>query len=471
MLDTLCFTAWTLWQYGPSRSAPVRTEALQQRRLRRLLRHAVTQSPFYREKYRGLDVRRCRLADLPITTKGELMAGYDDCVTDPAVRQADVARFVEEPRNSGRLYLGRYSVSHTSGSQGQPLLIVQSPLCLDLFFAFQMTRGNTAFRLSPLEPIRRVVYPARLAVLANAHGFFPSAAAWGRMPAAFRRYVRTLFVDAFDPDVVDQLNAFQPTVLTGYPSGLLPLVLQADRLRLAPGLTQVVTNSEMLTETARAGLQEALGVPVLDNYATGECLFLANGCRTRPGAHVNADWVVLEVVDVHNRPVPPGQTGHKVLLTNLANRVLPFIRYEVGDRVQMATEPCGCGNRLPRVERVEGRSAEVFWVQAGSGYRPFTSHVLSHAFEYLREVREWQASQQERNRILVRLELLPGAELDRRRAWARVREALHLAGFGDVVNLEIEVVPRLAPDPRTGKFRRLVSQVGAPTDAGLPQTV
>ena len=208
-------------------------------------------------------------------------------------------------------------------------------------------------------------------------------------------------------------------------------------------------------------------MPVLDNYACGECLFLSNGCPTDPGAHVNADWALLEVVDEAGRPVHAGQPGQKVLLTNLANAVQPFIRYEVGDRIVMATSPCRCGSRLPRIARVEGRAADYFWVRSGAGYRPLLTYPFQHAFEYCREVREWQAVQEGRNRVLVRLELLPGTTLDRERARRKLDDRLETVGLRGEVEVALEVVPRLDWDPRTGKFRRLVSRVGPPVD--LPQ--
>ena len=72
--------------------------------------------------------------------------------------------------------------------------------------------------------------------------------------------------------------------------------------------------------------------------------------------HLQADWAVLEVVDRRGEPVPPGQPGEKVLLTNLYNTVQPFLRYEVDDVVTMSPGPCPCGNPLPLILRVEGRA-------------------------------------------------------------------------------------------------------------------
>ena len=123
-------------------------------------------------------------------------------------------------------------------------------------------------------------------------------------------------------------------------------------------------------------------------------------------SQVTRAWMSAFIVRVAD-----GAPGAKVLITNLVNAVQPFIRYEVGDAVTMATEPCGCGSRLPRVARIEGRTADVFWIRDATGYRRVLSIAFTHAFEYLREVREWQAIQVERDRVRVLLELLPGSTL------------------------------------------------------------
>src|SRR5207302_5972505 len=198
-----------------------------------------------------------------------------------------------------------------------------------------------------------------------------------------------LWVAPTDPRLIEKLNEFRPTALTAYTSVLDALALQKDRLHLAPDLQQVVSNSEVLTDRSRATFREAFGVPVLDNYSMAECICFSNGCPTDPGAHVNADWVLLEVVNEAGRPVAPGQTGHKILLTNLANDVMPFLRYEIGDRVKWATRPCRCGNQLPRLEEIGGRTADYFWVRENGHYRQVLSFVFKTAFEAVHEAREW----------------------------------------------------------------------------------
>jgi len=462
LFSTMGFGLRVLSLHHSARHDPRRTAAVQEARLRRLLAHAVRRSAFYRARYRGLDVSRCPLAELPVTTKAELMAQFDDVVTDSRVRLDDVGRFLDDPSNVGRLFHGRWAVSHTSGSQGQPLVLVQEPSCLDLLFALQMGRGNACTAVNAGEALRRLRRPARLAVILMKRGFYPTGSAFDQIGESARGFLEVLRLAPTDTDLVDRLNDFRPNAIFGYATVLETLSLARDRLRLAPDLGQLTNSSEALTPRARARLREAFGVPVLDTYGCGECLFLSNGCPAGPGAHVNADWAILENVDEAGRPVPPGELGHKVLVTNLANAIQPIIRYELGDRVTMADSPCDCGSRLPRVARVEGRTIDTFWVWDGLRHREVLGVVFEHAMEHAREVREWQAVQEARNRVRLRVLPLPRAEIDEAKIRRMLDHQFRLFGLGDLIEVEVERVAVLRPDAGTGKFRRMVSHVGPP---------
>ena len=95
-----------------------RRHRLAERRLRRPVRFAVAKSPCYRRLYAGLDPNRVRLKDLPPVTKELLRANLDDVLTDRAVAQTDLVAVVADTASFGTWYLGRYAVSHTSGSPG-----------------------------------------------------------------------------------------------------------------------------------------------------------------------------------------------------------------------------------------------------------------------------------------------------------------------------------------------------------------
>lgn len=444
---------------------PRRVQRLADRRLRRLVRYAVARSPFYRQKYRHVDLRHFSLADLPPTGKEELRLHFDDAVTDPRLSRTVVESFLSDTANLGRWLLGKYAVSHTSGSQGPPLLIVQNRRALEVLFGIMSSRANASGAPGVVEGVRKLTRPARMALVVQHRGFYPSAAAFEYFPQVAGRFVKLEWLSATDPDLISRLNDFQPTVMVAYASVLEALALQSDLLKLR-SLQQVGNSSEQLTARARQRIRAAFNVPIMDHYGTGECLMLSDGCPTHGGAHINADWAQLEVVDHLDRPVAPGTAGKKVLITNLANTVQPFIRYEVGDQVTLATEPCSCGSRLPRIERIDGRTAELFWVATvdGNAFRMLPGVLFHSAVDALPGVREWRAVQVARNQVEVQLELLPHVGLSLADAQRFLVERLREFGLPAGVRVDARIVLRLHPDEKTGKFKRMVSQVGPPSD-------
>jgi hypothetical protein len=92
------------------------------------------------------------------------------------------------------------------------------------------------------------------------------------------------------------------------------------------------------------------------------------------------------------------------------------------------------------------------------------SFVFKTAFEAVHEAREWQVVQEERNRVRVRLELLPGQDLDLAKPRRLLEEQFDSLGLRGVLEVDVEVVGRLGPDEATGKLRRIVSRVGPPAD-------
>jgi phenylacetate-coenzyme A ligase PaaK-like adenylate-forming protein len=220
----------------------------------------------------------------------------------------------------------------------------------------------------------------------------------------------------------------------------------------------VVNISERLMPKAREHYAEIFGAPILDNYSMGECLFLTNGCTASHGMHINADWALVEVVDENSQPVPDGQLGAKVLITNLANYAEPFIRYEIGDMIQMATEPCGCGSNLPLIDHVEGRDSDVFEIKTDKGTKSLQPTIFELVLGRLLDVREYQIVQEENTRFRILIEPLPGKQLDRGRAEKMMHEQLREYGLDKQLEVKVEPADKLTNDGEQ-KFKRVVSRL------------
>ncbi|HEX3600372.1 MAG TPA: hypothetical protein VHU84_09540 [Lacipirellulaceae bacterium] len=462
--ESIEFGARTLALRSVSKKSPDEIERLSRRRLDQLIEQARSKSALWRDKLSGIRGSSFELTDLPTSSKPELMADFERSLTVDDVRRDELGAFFEEPTNLGKYFRDKYVPSHTSGSQGQPLIIVQPKDNLELLFALQAARGNHhAPNIG--EVVKHLIAPARLAAVILNPGFYPSASAFKYMPEGAKPYLEVLPLCAEDKDLLERLDEFRPTHLTAYASVLheIARAIESGKLSLRPELKEVINISERLLPQAREHYAKVFGAPILDNYSMGECSFLTNGCVATGGMHINADWAILEVVDEHNRPVPPGTKGAKVLLTNLANYVQPIIRYEIGDVVTMATESCECGNNLPLIARVDGRDSDMFFIDTADGRRALQPSVFELALGRILDAREYQMIQEENTRFLIRIEPLPGKTFNRERAEKIIQDELKEYGLEDLLSVEIEIVDRLAADGDK-KFKRVVSKVERAND-------
>jgi phenylacetate-coenzyme A ligase PaaK-like adenylate-forming protein len=266
-------------------------------------------------------------------TKQELMENFDEWVTDPEVTRDGVERFVGDRNLIGTRYLGRYIVFATSGTTGRPAVFVHDQGAASVYLALGAVR-----RFLPLLSSRTLrAYLRggwRTAAIVATGGHFTSSVIDGlarrRFPRLSRRNL-TLSLLTPRPDLVRELNGFRPAILGSYPTAMSVLASEqeAGTLAIAPALAL----------TAAEWLSEFMGI--------------AFDCD-RGRLHLNADWLVLEPVDASFRPVPPGRASYTTLLTNLANRVQPIVRYDLGDSVTEIPGPCPCGSPLPPIQ-VEGR--------------------------------------------------------------------------------------------------------------------
>jgi phenylacetate-CoA ligase len=448
-----------------------RIAALQDRRVRRLLAYAVKWSPFYRERLRGIDLEQCRLSELPTLSKAEMMDRFDHIVTDRRIRRADVERFAEDSGNLPRKYLGLYAVCHTSGSQGQPAIVVQEMHHVFRGIEAQAARGGDFPGVFSLFP-GRVGKPMRFAVVTQRPGFYPTGAVFSHVNQVHMPLVRFLHLSLFDPidRLVDRLNEFQPEFLTSYSSVLFSLAReqQAGRLRLreAGCLREIVNTSEALPDETREFIEDTFGRHVSNLYSMAECMALTHGCPERGGSHLNADLAVLEVVDEENRPVPEGEEGKKILVTNLYNRVQPLIRYEVRDVVSFSPSPCRCGSPFPLIRPVTGRSEDRFWIEQRGSYREIPYFLFLSALDRSVGLAEHQVVQTDRNEFTIRIAPLPGRSIAVEQIDRFIREGVAAEDLADTLKWNVEVVPEIKPDPQSGKIQRVKSLVGPPEGVG-----
>jgi len=442
--------AFDVWLSGWQSSATIihKSEA----RLRSLLELARTQAPLYRRLYRDVAAHATpRLADLPVVTKRMLMDDLAGSLTVGDLSRAEIDHFIAaEP--VGGLLRGRYAVWTTSGTTGAPGIFLHDRDALALYDALEMFRFRGP--AAPFELAARLLSGERFAMVAATGGHFAGAAMVERLRRMYPWLAGNVRVfSLLQPlaELVQELNAFGPTLLATYPTAADLLAAEREAGRLAIEPREIWTGGECLCSPVRAHLRRAFDCRVRNSYGASEFLSIAAEC-SHGAMHLNADWVILEPVDADYRVLDPGETSATVLLTNLANGIQPLIRYDLGDSITLLPAPCGCGNPLPAM-RVEGRHDDAVALLAPDG-RSVTllPLVLETVLEEDAHVHDFQLVQRGSDRLVLRLGGDAAAAAPRARAV--LEDYLRNNGLA---NTRLEVAPE--PPQReaaSGKLRRVI---------------
>jgi phenylacetate-CoA ligase len=417
----------------------------QRERLCKIVQHAVANSPYYRQAIGDVGNGDIPLHELPILTKTTLMAQFDRIVTDRRLRLADAERHLVSER-AGEPLFGEYRIVASGGTTGERGVVVYDQPAWEVAVA-------SVLRLMKVQGISA---NSRVLGIGSPTPLHMTNRLFAELRAG-RAEVPRLDVTTPLPEIVEALNAYQPQVLITYPSFIRRLAEEqrAGRLRIAP--RQFCAAAETLTQDVRELARETWGAAVLNAYGATEANLIGIECPWAAGLHVPEDLLVLEVVDENDRPVPPGVVGHKVLVTTLFNRTLPFIRYELSDLVTVAEGICKCGRPHLRLASVQGRREDVLSLPARGGGR-VSVHALQLRAPLLRmpEIVQFQVSPRPAGllvRVVVREATVPRGVLQSVR---RVIETELDRVGADVETLTIEAVDEIGRTG-TGAKEKLVS--------------
>jgi len=444
--------AWDLWL--TQQGGPAAVEARARRRLAGLIHFARERSPFYRRHWAEAP-ETPSITCLPPVTRCVLMQHFETWVTDPTIARAQVEDFVADLSAVGAPFRGRYTVWTSSGTSGEPGMYLHDEEAMAVYDALQTTRF--ARQWLAVGPQAQNAARGGYAMVGATGGHFAGVASverLRRMNPLLADRLRVISILRPLPELLAELREFAPTWIATYPTVLEALAEEQVAGRLAIHPASLWSGGETFTPAARALVERVFAVHTVNEYGASEFMSIAAGCP-EGWLHVNADWVLLEPVDEQFRPTPPGQASHTVLLTNLANRVQPIIRYDLGDSVTVKPEPCGCGNLLPAI-RVEGRRDDVLTVPARrGGHVRLLPLALTTVIEEAAHVHRFQVLQTAADALAVRLDVAPG---ECESAWLRVRDALHpwLETQGCVpLSLTLDLTP-LPPRGKSGKLRQVV---------------
>ncbi len=411
--------------------SPERIAALQWDRLKRLLEHCHREVPFYQHRWKELGVTPADIRNL------------DDYAKLPVLTKADIRNHFDELKASSLRDHLYYKA--TGGSTGEPMRFGYTRESNDRRIAV-MWRG---YEWAGSRMGRRTLY------LWGGSVGEPTRAQQRKdhlYNTLFARNMQNSFhmSEANIADYADAIDRYRPEIIVGYVG---PLVRLAQWL-IATGRKiwrpqSIIGAAEALHEFQRKIIEQAFGCPAFNTYGCREFMLIAAECEKRDGLHVNDDHLLVELREPAHAPVDTA--SGEIVITDLFNYGMPFIRYINGDMATSSAGRCSCGRGLPLLRRIDGRVLDAIRTPDG---HILPGEFFPHMLKDVPGLERFQLVQSQLDRL--DLSIVRGTDFnDDSLAYIR-REVGKV--LGDSIDLQCHFVDDI-PLTATGKRRVTVSEL------------
>lgn len=411
---------------------------LQQKRFIKLIQFVAQHSLYYQKiiKKYNIDINNCIPEDFPILTKKQLIENFDDIVTDKRITRAKIAKFLEHSNDPQELFLNKYYVIHTSGSSGIIGYYVYTPQ--------EFIQGvSLSSRIAGVKMLQKLAY------IGASRGHFAGITmitTAKKLPFLYKE-VQTFDINQPFSAIISELNAMQPTIVSGYAFALKKLAEAQKKgsLSIKPFILQ--SGGEPLSTEDKKYIQNAFNVPVANVYASSEHLLMGIGRDSFDGMYLMEDNLYFEIK--HN----------EMYVTNLYNYTLPLIRYHMSDYLEI-TEDTIKLTPFTKVKEIVGRNEYVPTFLNDNGEEDFISPILLVEF-YVQHLTKFQLHLVDKQSFIFKACLEANLKTEiKEKTITNIKQALQKILQEKMMNnvkYNIEIVNDLWVDPKTGKFR-LITQ-------------
>jgi phenylacetate-CoA ligase len=411
--------------------SPERIRDLQWQRLQRIVRFAFERCPYYTRRFQEIGFSPNDLRD------------PSDFLKLPVLTREDIRQNQDALLASG-IPSDRYEDNFTGGSTGSPI-------------AFKVSKLRWASRKATTQ--RHDCWTGwnvgkRLGILWGHPGEHADETARGRLRnALLYRHVLLNTFDVKEPSLglfLDEIRAKKVRYLQAYSRSLLLFAEYISKRAIElPLLEAAITSAECLTPSERKFIERTLRCRTFDRYGCREFSVIASECQAHDGLHIAAENLLVEFL-VGDRPVRSDEVG-EILVTDLSNEVMPFIRYRIGDMGAPMDGMCSCGRGLPRMQMVAGRVTD--FVHTPNGRWLSGVAINTYLIAQIPGVRQAQILQEKCDHIRFRL-ISSGPDV------TSAENFLHdqvKKMFGAGMSHSVEWVSNIAPEA-SGKTRVTISR-------------
>lgn len=406
-------------------------------KLNKLLNHAYTTVPYYRNILDASDIVSNNKIDLQ---------SVDELQKIPFLTKKIIKQQKESIFSKNNHKKGRYQ-NTSGGSTGEPVVFLQ-----DRDF---LVNNQANFLL--IESWRGVgLYDSRLKLWGAERDTFK-----GTKP--FTSYIREgllnlTILNSFKMsphdmrNYIELINKKKPKLILSYVQSIYELAKFAKKNNIEVKKQHSIHSAAgTLYDFMRDEIEQVFGCKVYNHYGSREVGAMASECKMQNGLHIIEDNNFIEVIDSAGKPCEPGAKG-EIVVTTLNNYSMPLIRYKIGDVGVLQTyKPCACGCTYPKLEKVIGRTTDLFTSLDGN---KIDGEYFTHLFYFVNGIKLFQVTQETLNNIVVKIVPDQHVKSD---DLSKIEDKIKFV-IGDECLVDFEFVDTI-PKTKTGKFLYTISRV------------
>src|SRR6202162_371026 len=250
----------------------------------------------------------------------------------------------------------------------------------------------------------------------------------------------------------DEWRRIKPTLLFGHAHSLFLLakyVIDYDIKSITP--KSIISSSMMLLPHERTVIEKTFGVKVFDRYGCEEVGLISSECEKHEGMHINIDTLFVEFIKEDGTQAKHGENGN-IVITDLLNQAMPFIRYKVEDMGMPLDRACSCGRGLPLMGNVSGRVAD-FLIRP-DGTKVAGVSLIENTLTKIPGIEQMQIIQHDLKSI--ELKIVAGKTFSEENRLALITYIYKI--FDSNITIELNHVSEIPPETN-GKYRFAISRV------------
>ncbi|OQX74683.1 MAG: hypothetical protein B6D59_01830 [Campylobacteraceae bacterium 4484_4] len=251
---------------------------------------------------------------------------------------------------------------------------------------------------------------------------------------------------------IETLNSDKPCVVIAYAQSIYELADFAEKNGIFVEKQHAIhTSAGTLYDFMRKKIEKVFQCPVFNHYGSRELGSIATECSAHNGLHIMNEQVYVEIVDKNGNICAPGEEG-EIVITTLENFSMPLIRYKIGDVASMQKfEKCSCGCNYPKLEKVVGRTVDIFKTEDG---KRIDGEYFTHLLYFIEGIKQFQVIQETYTKIVYKMVVQSQIEKDVLNDIASKTKKV----MGEKCEVIFEFVDHI-PKTKTGKYLYTISKL------------